>query len=281
MEYNSGKYSLKPISLRSFDEAQIDLRDADVLVHLAGKAHDMKLADDAPYFEINYELTRKLADQAKLQQVPHFVYISSVKVYGDDRDYVDEDSSCHPTDAYGKSKLQAETYLQSIQSPGFKVAIVRPPLVYGPGVKGNLIRLLRLAEKDIPLPFGGVDNRRSMVYLDNLIELINEIIAKQATGILVAGDLQPLSTAELITLMRGFMGKKPGLVSITTVGRKILKALRPKLFSRLFGSFVINNQKTNERLGFRPPYASEYGVKQMVEWYLPLQKQGNLTTVIK
>ena len=172
-----------------------------------------------------------MADQAKRQQVPHFIYVSSVKVYGDDKEYLDEDSPCHPTDAYGKSKLLAEQYLQSIESPGFKVAIVRPPLVYGPGVKGNLIRFLRLAEKDMPLPFAGVDNRRTMVYLDNLVELINTIIEKQATGIFVAGDLQPLSTAELMTLMRGFMGKKPGLVGISSVGRKLLKTLRPKLFN--------------------------------------------------
>ena len=281
MEYNAGKYSLKPISLRSFDDAQIELHDVDVVVHLAGKAHDMKSTDDRPYFEINYELTRKLADQAKRQGVPHFVYISSVKVYGDDRAYIDEESPCRPSDAYGKSKLQAEQYLQSIQSSTFKIAIVRPPLVYGPGVKGNLIKFLRLAERDVPLPFGGVDNQRSMVYLDNLVELINAIIEKQATGIFVAGDLQPVSTAELMTLMREFMGKKPGLVSITSVGRKLLKALRPSLFSRLFGSFVINNQKTNQRLGFRPPYATEYGVKQMVEWYLESQKHGKLTAVTK
>ncbi len=282
IEYNRNKYHFNRIPLRNLPSSEMVLPGVDVILHMAGKAHDMRVSDEQVYNEVNVDLTTKLANQAKQRGISHFIYISSVKVYGDNRtDYLDEDSGCKPTDAYGKSKLEAENYLRSIQSPEFKIAIVRPPLVYGPGVKGNMIRFLKLAEKNVPLPFGGVQNERSMVFIDNLVELINKIIDMEATGIFVAGDAEPISTTELMTFIRSSMNKRRGLVSIPAMGQKLLKALTPKLFNRLFGSFVIHNQKTNERLRFHPPYSTEYGVKQMVEWYLDPQKEGNLTAVIK
>ena len=142
MEYNKGRYQLINVSLRSADPSDIDLQEAESILHLAGKAHDMHAKDERVYYEVNYELTKMLADEARKQGVPHFIYVSSVKVYGEEQNGIlNESSPCHPLDAYGKSKLQAETYLRSIESDQFKVAIVRPPLVYGPGVKGNMIRL--------------------------------------------------------------------------------------------------------------------------------------------
>jgi UDP-glucose 4-epimerase len=277
MEYNKEKYSLVPLSLRNINPAQLDLSGLDAIVHLAGKAHEMKRINDQVYFDINYKLTKELAEEAKKNGVRSFVYISSVKVYGDKADLlVDEDSPCEPTDAYGKSKLQAEQYLQSIQDENFNVAIVRPPVVYGPGVKGNMIRFLNLAQKNIPLPFGGISNRRSMVFLDNLVELINRIVETGSNGIFVAGDVRALSTTELLGLIRRFMGKKEGLVSTPLIGRKLLRIIAPGLYQRLFGSFVIDNKKTNESLGFTPPYAAEYGVRQMVEWYLAQKRNENL-----
>src|SRR5688572_1567215 len=112
VEYNKERYELIPIDLRNF---QSRLPRVDVILHLAGKAHDMRLTDERIYHQVNVELTRKLASQAKEQGIGHFIYISSVKVYGDDRyDTLDEDSTCYPTDAYGRSKLEAENYLRSI-----------------------------------------------------------------------------------------------------------------------------------------------------------------------
>jgi len=277
MEYNKKRFSLFPIILRNIKPADLDLSGLDAIVHLAGKAHEMNTIDDQVYDDVNFGLTKELAVEAKKKGVQSFIYISSVKVYGDKEDlFVDEDSLCHPTDAYGKSKLKAENFLKSIQDEQFKVAIIRPPLVYGPGVKGNMIRLLKLAEKNTLLPFGGVSNKRSMVFLDNLVELINRAIETRAMGIFVAGDEKPVSTGELLSLIRGFMGKKAGIVTIPSPGRKLLRILRPGLYKRLFGSFVIDHHKTDELLGFTPPYSTEYGVKQMVNWYLTEQKGPNL-----
>jgi UDP-glucose 4-epimerase len=200
--------------------------------------------------------------------VRHFIYVSSVKVYGDEASgFLDETTPCQPTDAYGRSKLKAEEYLQSVRSETFKVAIVRPPLVYGPGVKGNMIRLLELSGRDIPLPFGNAGNARSMVFIDNLIELIFRIVDKQAEGVFVAGDREPMSTDRLITMMRRAMGRSPGLFSLPTLFRKIIRKFRPALYTRLFGSFVIDNQATNRTLDFVPPYPSEAGIREMVAWF--------------
>lgn len=266
--YNKSKYRLAPLSLRQERPANQDLRGCDAVIHLAGKAHQMEPIADSIYFDINYELTRQLADKAKESGVKQFVYISSVKVYGDNiQETLNESSVCIPTDAYGASKLQAEKYLQSIETNDFKIAIVRPPLVYGPEVKGNMIRLLQLANRKLPLPMGRINNARSMVFVDNLIELINTIIDKEASGVFIAGDREPLSTSELIGLIRKNLGNKNGLISIPTAIRKLIKQIKPALYIRLFGSFVVDNSITNAKLHFAPPYLTEEGIRQMVEWF--------------
>jgi UDP-glucose 4-epimerase len=161
----------------------------------------------------------------------------------------------------------AEEYLLSISSNTFKVAIVRPPLVYGPRVKGNMIKLLQLAEKNIILPLGNIGNKRSMVFIDNLVALINNIINKQASGIFIAGDARPISTDELVCLMRRFLHNNSRLVSIPAFLRTIIKKVKPALYVRLFGSFVVDNGGTNKLLNFTPPYSTEYGIGKMVHWY--------------
>ena len=268
MVYNQSRFELVPVSLREQSPTAVNLQGVTTLVHLAGKAHEMGTISDQVYFDINYELTRQLADRARQQGVRQFVYISSVKVYGDHiHGVLNEQSPCIPTDAYGASKLKAEQYLQSINDPAFTIAIVRPPLVYGPEVKGNTIRLLQLADKNWPLPLGRCGNARSMVFVDNLIELINTIITRQAAGVFVAGDSAPLSTDELIMQMRKYLGNSKGLVSIPGIVRTVMKKLKPALYTRLFGSFVVSNQATNRQLDFFPPYTTAQGIEQMVHWY--------------
>ncbi len=266
--YNQKKFDIVPLSLRETAVEQLDLQDITTVVHLAGKAHQMQPIDDKVYYDVNYELTRQLAEKAKLQGVGQFVYVSSTKVYGDNvKETLNEQSPCLPTDAYGASKLKAEQFLQSAGTGSFKIAIVRPPLVYGPGVKGNMIRLLQLAGKNYTLPFGKSRNARSMVFADNLVELINTIITREAEGVFIAGDREPVATDALILLIRKYLGNRKGLVSIPGPFRALLRKLKPGLYTRLFGSFVVDNGNTNRKLGFVPPYTTEYGIEQMVKWY--------------
>ena len=271
LEYNRDRYELVPLSLRERKIIDIDLSGFDCIVHLAGKAHEMQPIADEIYYEVNYGLTKELAERAKAQGVPHFIYISSTKVYGEQiSETLNEKSPCNPSDPYGKSKYQSEELLRYMSTELFKVAVVRPPLVYGAGVKGNMLRLLHLSAKNYPLPFGNSRNLRSMVFIDNLVELINRIIDKQAAGTFIAGDSKPIPTDQLISMLRKNMGTKENLVTIPGIFRGLLKIVRPEMHTRLFGSFVVDNSTTNKTLDFNPPFSSEHGITEMVKWY----KQG-------
>jgi len=270
LPYNSSKYKIKTSSLRDIQVDQIDFTGIDAIVHLAGKAHQMTPIKDQIYYDVNLHLTENLAKAAKKALVPHFIFISTVKVFGEETTTgsgLTESSACNATDPYGKSKFQAEEALQKIESENFKVAIVRPPLVYGPGVKGNMLRLLNLSMKGRPLPFGGIENKRSMVFIDNLIELINSITDQQASGIFHAGDQQALSTTTLISLINKYMENKGRLIKLSGFFLRILRWLKPGLVQRLWGSFLIDTEQTNKQLNFNPPYESENGIRQMVQWF--------------
>jgi len=269
LSYNKEKYQTQSVSFRTKKVSEVNLEGIDTIVHLAGKAHQMQKIDDQIYFDVNYELTKALATKAKEQGVAHFVFISTIKVYGDNykNAHLTLDKTCKPDDPYGESKKQAEDFLRSIETETFKVGIIRPPLVYGPGVKGNMIKLLALAEKNLPLPFGGIENKRSMVFLDNLIELINTVVDQKASGTFFASDQQPLSTSRLIELIKIKLNKEGGLFKMPNFLLGILDKMKPALVKRLFYSLTVDTKETFQRLNYTPPYTSEYGIEQMVKWY--------------
>jgi nucleoside-diphosphate-sugar epimerase len=273
LEYNRNRFEITAISLRTDDWQEKDFTGFDAVVHLAGKAHEMSRIDERIYFDINTTLTKKLFQKAAVAGIKHFIYISSVKVYGDfPQSILNESSACLPGDAYGKSKLEAENFLLQESGKQCTVAIVRPPLVYGPGVKGNMISLLRLCARNIPLPFKESGNRRSMVFVDNLVALLNSIIEKKASGIFLAGDAAALSTGELVALIRKAMNKKTRLFHLPGIAKKAIQKLRPALYTRLFGSYELDTGNGFKRLSFNPPYTTEEGIGQMVHWYLKTQQ---------
>ncbi len=250
VEYNKERYILKPVSLKHQSVEDIDFTGVDAIVHLAGMAHQMQKIEDQIYFDINTELTKKFALAAKAQGVSHFIFISTIKVFGEHQNAVlTEGSPCQPiNDPYGQSKLDAEKLLERMEDSTFTVAIIRPPLVYGPKVKGNLIRFLKLADSNMPLPFATISNRRTMVYLDNLTALINAIIEKKASGIYLAADDTPISTTYLIAQMRQNMGKEAKLFSMPLPFKWVLKKVRPEMYIRLFGSLEMNPEHSFTRL---------------------------------
>ena len=269
LSYNKEKYNIKTASLQSRKVIDLNLSEFDVVVHLAGKAHQMEKIEDQIYFDVNYELTKALADKAKIQKVSHFIFISTIKVYGDNykNAHLTLDKKCIPDDAYGASKKQAEDYIRSIETKTFKVSIIRPPLIYGSGVKGNMIRLIKLANQPLPLPFGGINNKRSMVFIDNLIALINSIIDKEVAGIFLAGDKKPISTSRLLEIMQKKLKKKSNLFKLPDFFIKLLFQIKPTLMKRLFNSLTVDTSQTNKQLNFSPPFSSEYGIEQMIEWF--------------
>ena len=269
MEYNAKKYALEAVSLRKTKVEEIDFSKIETIVHLAGMAHQMQKIDDQIYFDVNFHLTTDFAKAAKVAGVKHFIFISTVKVYGDEpkSGYLDLSSPCHPNDPYGKSKLEAEKALKKLEDDQFKVSTIRPPLVYGPKVKGNMIRFLNLAQKNLPIPFKGIENQRSMVFLDNLVELINAVIDSKTSGTFIAGDKKPISTSELLETMYDGLNISPRWFKMPGIGISILKMLKPQLEKRLFGSFVIDNTETNKILNFNPPFESKDGILGMTNWF--------------
>ena len=230
----------------------------------------MKGAPEEQYFKINRDLALEVAQKAKLQGVKQFVFMSTAKVFGEsttDMPAWNEYSECNPQDAYGKSKLEAEKLILGIQDENFKVAVVRSPLVYGVGVKANMYNLVKLTDKLPVLPLGGIHNRRSMVYVGNLVALHEHIIKTQAGGIFIAGDAQPLSTTELTRNIATALGKNRVLLSIPFIFRNILKKVKPMIFERLFGSLELDNASTNRKLVFTPPFSTDQGIAEMVAWY--------------
>ncbi|WP_457743353.1 NAD-dependent epimerase/dehydratase family protein, partial [Sulfurimonas sp.] len=181
------KYEIKTFSFQKDDFDTLDLSSVDTVVHLSALVHQMGGASDAAYEKVNVLQTLDLAHKAKQNGVKQFVFMSSVKVYGEETDVAyAEDSFCKPQDEYGKSKLRAEEELLKLEDDGFKVSIVRIPIVYGYGVKANIKNLVSLVQKVPVLPFGGIENRRSMVYVGNLCYIVDAILQQQKAGIFLA-----------------------------------------------------------------------------------------------
>jgi UDP-glucose 4-epimerase len=193
--------------------------------------------------------------------------MSTVKVYGEanigGKPFTETDT-CNPQDAYGQSKLNAENALTALESPSFKVSIVRSPLVYGPGVKGNMQRLIKLAKSPFPLGFKGIDNKRTMVFVDNLVALIDRIIENSQPGIFLAADDQPVSTSDAIVMLRKAMMKRANVFRLPRILLSLIGIVAPKLKTRLFGSLVFNNEDTKKRLNFHNPYSTEEGFRLMI-----------------
>jgi UDP-glucose 4-epimerase len=246
---------------------QIGISRIDVVVHLAALVHQMNGADEKAYYEINVAKTLSLANKAKASGVRQFIFMSSVKVYGEESDApYNEESPCFPKEPYGESKLLAEKALLALADDTFKIAVVRTPVVYGEGVKANILKLVELTDRYRILPFGGIDNRRSMVYVGNLTHLLFEIVRQEKEGLFLAGDDEPLSTSSLITQIAEALEKKCRLFSFMPL-KILLKVLKPQLYQRLYGDLYLDNAQTKAVLNLTNPYSTQQGIERMVAWY--------------
>ena len=267
---NSSEFKIVEVDLLIQKVEEVDFSGIDSVLHLAALVHQMKGAPEEQYFKVNRDLAYEVSLKAKSQGVKQFVFMSTAKVFGESttgKPAWNENSECKPQDAYGRSKYEAEKLLLGLQDEHFKVAIVRSPLVYGVGVKANMYNLVKLVNQCPVLPLGGINNVRSMVYVGNLVALLKHIIQTLAAGIFIAGDKQPLSTTRLTQLIATASHKKIVLIRIPGFIRNLVKTVKPSIIDRLFGSLELDNASTNKKLGFIPPYSSEDGIHEMVEWY--------------
>jgi len=255
---------------------QTALEGCDAVVHLAARVHVM---DDttqnslALYRATNTDGTLNLARQAVEAGVKRFVFISTIKVNGEGRDtpYRETDAAA-PEDAYAISKWEAEQGLQRIaQETGLEVAILRPPLAYGPGVKANFLRLMRMVEHGFPLPLGAIHNRRSLLYLGNFVDAIRLCVEHPAAAgqTFLLDDGVPVSTPELIRALARAMGRSTHLLAVPVGVLELAGALLGKraAVARLTGSLFVDSTAIRSRLGWVPPYTLQQGLAATVaDW---------------
>ena len=233
----------------------------DAVVHLAGKAHDLKnTSTPEDYFKVNTGLTQQLFDLFLLSKAKDFIYFSSVKAAADTVEAVlNEEASPKPGTPYGQSKLKAEEYLLSKELPeGKRLFIVRPCMIHGPGNKGNLNLLYRVVKMRIPYPLAAFENRRSFLSIENLNFIIQRLLADRAIpgGIYNLADDEALPTTELIKVIGIAGGKNPRLWSfspalikkVAALGDKLALPLNSERLMKLTESYVVDNRKIKKAL---------------------------------
>jgi len=250
----------------------------DTVIHLAARVHVMKETTDDPISEFRYVNTagtEHLAWAAAKAGVRRLAYVSSIKVNGErtmGAPFTEDDEPA-PEDPYAQSKWEAEQALQRISAEtGLQTVVVRSPLVYGPGVKGNFLRLMQWVEKGIPLPLSVVRNRRSLIALDNLVDVLVECIeSPQAAGqTFLVADGEDLSTSELIRSIGKALGRRVRLFPFPSLllrlGVKLLGM--EDVTSRLLDSLVVDTSKVKKLLNWDPPVSVWDGLQQTARWYL-------------
>ncbi len=253
------------------------LAGVDYVVHLAARVLVMKPTanDRLEYERTNVLGTERLARAAAAAGVKRLVYLSSIKVNGEcaqDRAFRADDVP-QPQDDYARSKLEAERRLSAIETAsGMAVSIVRSPLVYGAGVRGNFLRLLSLAHSGLPIPLGSVANVRSMVSVWNLCDLICALLRHERpmSGVFLVADGQAVSTAELLRRLGKFMDRPARLFSVPVGALRALATLvgRGAEIGRLCDSLAVDISDTRARLDWSPPMTLDAGLKRTVHWYL-------------
>jgi nucleoside-diphosphate-sugar epimerase len=253
------------------------LAEVGTVVHLAARVHIMKDRQDDPLAEfrrVNRDGTLNLARQAAAAGVRRFLFLSSIKVNGEStrpgKPFSAEDSPA-PEDAYGLSKLEAEQGLWQIsENSGMEVVVIRPPLVYGPGVKANFERMMHLLARGVPLPLGAVkDNRRSLVALDNLVDLLCLCLShpRAAGRTFMVADGEDLSTAELLRRLAHALHAPARLLSVSPHILSCAANLLGKkgVARRLLGNLQVDSAETREILDWKPPVTVDQGLQRTVQ----------------
>jgi nucleoside-diphosphate-sugar epimerase len=253
------------------NESNID--GAEVVIHLAGKAHDLKKTSSAQeYYEVNTELAKIVYDAFLASEAKVFITLSSVKAVADDiSGILTEDLGPNPITHYGKSKLLAEEYIFTKEIPeGKRVYVLRPCMIHGPGNKGNLNLLYKFVSMNIPWPLGSFENKRSFCSIDNLMFIFKELIEREdiPSGIYNVADDEALSTNELIGLIAESQDRKPKIWNVSkkfvegiaSIGDKLYLPLNTERLHKLTSSYLVSNAKIKAAIGKPLPVSSREGL---------------------
>ncbi|MEO8166354.1 MAG: SDR family oxidoreductase [Betaproteobacteria bacterium] len=255
----------------------VALAGCEAVIHLAAHVHVMQgqSGDAAKEFtRVNVQGSEKLARQAALAGVKRFLFLSSVKVNGErsaGRGFVESDPPA-PVDRYGASKAEAESRLKEVAfENGMELVIVRPPLVYGPGVAANFLKLLGTVDGGVPLPLASIRNRRSLIYLGNLVHALGACLSHRdaANRTFFVSDDEDVSTPQLIREIAAALGKQPRLLPFPPGWLRAVAFVsgRSDQMDRLTGSLQVDISSIESALGWRPPHTLQQGLEQTVSWY--------------
>lgn len=272
--YLKSNFVIQQISRLQLQKIEINnLIDVDVLIHLAGKAHDIKKAPNpSEYYQANYELTQQLFDVFLASSATVFVFMSSVKAIADEVvGVLTEEVTSNPQTHYGKSKLLAEQYIVSKDIPeGKRVYVLRPCMIHGPGNKGNLNLLYKLVSKGFPWPLAAFENQRSFCSIDNLLFVIKELIDREyiPSGIYNIADDTPVATNKLIRLIAKSRNKKARLWAIpisfvkkiARIGDVLHLPLHSERLQKLTESYQVSNAKIVKAIGKPLPVTAKEGL---------------------
>lgn len=223
------------ISVRDENWCEMDFTQYEVILHCAGIVHQKeRTVSEAEYERVNCRLTKELAEKAKKEGIRQFIFLSTMNVYGMSNGFITQAIEPHPKSLYGKTKLQAEKELEKLNDANFKVCILRPPMVYGKGARGNYPRLAALARK-LPV-FPDTDNRRSMLYIENLCELIRLLAEKEEEGTFFPQNKEYVRTSEMVRQIAACHGKK---MMLTSLFQPVLSLMSDVgVVKKVFGSLV-------------------------------------------
>lgn len=252
---------------------ETNIEDSNIVIHLAGKAHDLRNSSNPDvYYQVNTELTKKVFDAFLCSEAKVFITLSSVKAVADAvHGELTEETVPNPITHYGKSKLLAEQYIFSKELPmGKRVYILRPCMIHGPGNKGNLNLLYRFVSKGIPWPLGAFENQRSFCSIDNLMIIFKELIEREdiPSGVYNVADDAPLSTNEVISILAASQNRKPEIWSISKgliqlcakIGNIVKLPLNEESLQKLTDSYVVSNKKLMSAIGKPLPVSSREGL---------------------
>lgn len=278
-EYNAKEgrelYRMDKVSLRGKDWEEMDFVPYDVILHVAGIAHadigNVSEETKALYYQVNRDLTEQVAKKACKEGVQQFIYLSSVIVYGDSagvggKKQITAQTLPKPANFYGDSKWQAEQRLQSLETEAFRVAVIRPPMIYGKGSKGNFPMLVKLASK-MPV-FPKIQNERSMLYVENLAEFIRLLIERDISGTFFPQNAEYVTTSEMVQQIGRSMGKNIHLWSVFNPFVKLASKMPGKIggmANKAFGSLTIDKNLSNQEITGYQIYSLKESVERCVK----------------
>jgi len=260
----SDKYEFITFSLLKDKIKNINFTGIDIVIHFAALVHQEKEKSYEEYQKVNVFYTLDIAIAAKKSGVKHFLFLSTISVFGSKNNYINSDSKCLPETNYGKSKFEAENKLKLIEDESFIISIVRPPMIYGKNAPGNIAKTVKLVRFFRLLPFGGIDNNKTFVFLENLLFCIDQIILTSKKGFFLVSDNESISTSELIDMISISLNKKNINFKIPFF-ELILKTISPNLHIKLYGSLVIDNSDTLDKLCCKLPFTVGQGITNMLK----------------